>query len=101
MMSCSDCDTLFVPTGFSPNGDGVNDGYVIDHIDNYPGNRLWVYNRWGNLIYKARDYKNDWDGVANVSGIYMGKKVPNGTYYYILDLNDNSKPRAGYLIIRR
>jgi len=94
------CDTLFVPTGFSPNDDGVNDGYVIDHIENYPGNRLWIYNRWGNLIYKARDYKNDWNGIANVSGIYIGKKVPSGTYYYILDLNDGSKPRAGYLIIR-
>ncbi len=94
------CDTLFVPTGFSPNDDGVNDGYVIDHIENYPGNRLWIYNRWGNLVYKARDYKNDWNGIANVSGIYIGKKVPSGTYYYILDLNDGSKPRAGYLIIR-
>jgi gliding motility-associated-like protein len=94
------CDTLFVPTGFSPNDDGVNDGYVIDHIENYTGNRLWIYNRWGNLVYKARDYKNDWNGIANVSGIYLGKKVPSGTYYYILDLNDGSKPRSGYLIIR-
>ena len=95
------CDTLIVPNGFSPNDDGTNDGYVIEGIENYPGNRLWVYNRWGNLIYKAKDYRNSWDGVANVSGIYMGKKVPTGTYFFILDLNDNSKPRAGYLIIRR
>ena len=95
------CDSLLVPNGFSPNGDGTNDGYVIDGIEDYPGNKLWVYNRWGNLVYKAKDYRNDWDGVCNVSGIYMGKKVPTGTYYFILDLNDNSKPRAGYLIIRR
>lgn len=94
------CDTLFVPNGFSPNSDGTNDGYVIDHIDNYPGNRLWVYNRWGNLVYKARDYKNDWNGIANVPGLYLGKKVPAGTYFFILDLNDGSKPMSGYLIIR-
>jgi gliding motility-associated-like protein len=94
------CDTLLVPNGFSPNGDGTNDGYVIDGIENYPGNKLWVYNRWGNLVYKAKDYKNNWDGVCNVSGVIMGKRVPEGTYYFILDLNDNSKPRAGYLIIR-
>lgn len=94
------CDTLFVPNGFSPNGDGTNDGFVIDGIENYPGNKLWVYNRWGNLVFKTKDYDNRWDGVANVSGIYMGHKVPAGTYYFILDLNDNSKPRAGFLIIR-
>jgi gliding motility-associated-like protein len=94
------CDTLLIPTGFSPNSDGTNDGYVIDHIDKYPGNKLWVYNRWGNLVYKAKDYDNSWNGIANVSGVFMGKKVPAGTYFYILDLNDNSKPHAGYLIIR-
>jgi gliding motility-associated-like protein len=96
-----DCDTLLVPTGFSPNDDGVNDGYVIDGIDGYPGNRIWVYNRWGNLVFKTENYNNYWDGVANVKGIYFGEKLPSGTYFYILDLNDNSKPRSGYLIIRR
>ncbi len=95
------CDTLFIPNGFSPNDDGTNDGYVIDGIENYPGNKLWVYNRWGNLVFKTKNYDNSWDGVCNVSGIYMGRKVPTGTYYFILDLNDNSKPRAGFLIIRR
>jgi gliding motility-associated-like protein len=95
------CDTLFIPNGFSPNDDGTNDGYVIDGIENYPGNKLWVYNRWGNLIFKTKNYDNKWDGVSNVAGIYMGHKVPTGTYYFILDLNDNSKPRAGFLIIRR
>jgi gliding motility-associated-like protein len=95
------CDTLFVPNGFSPNDDGVNDGFVIDNIDKYPGNKLWVYNRWGNLVYKAKDYNNTWDGVSNVSGIYMGKKLPTGTYFFILDLNNNSKPYSGYLILRR
>jgi gliding motility-associated-like protein len=94
------CDSLFVPTGFSPNEDGVNDGYVIDGIEGYPGNKLWVYNRYGKLVYKATDYTNSWDGISNISGLYKGKKVPTGTYFYILDLNDRSKPRAGYLIIR-
>ena len=95
------CDSLLVPNAFSPNGDGTNDGYVIDGIENYPGNKLWVYNRWGNLVYKTKDYRNDWDGTSNISGLYMGKKVPSGTYYYILDLNEGSKPKSGYLIIRR
>jgi gliding motility-associated-like protein len=95
------CDTLFIPNGFSPNDDGTNDGYVIDGIENYPGNKLWIYNRWGNLVFKTKNYNNKWDGVANVAGMYIGQKLPSGTYYYILDLNDGSKPYAGYLILRR
>jgi gliding motility-associated-like protein len=94
------CDSLLVPTGFSPNDDGVNDGYVIDDIQSYPGNKLWIYNRWGNLVYKAKDYANTWNGVSNVKGMYFGTKVPSGTYFYILDLNDGSNPRSGYLIIK-
>lgn len=95
------CDSLLVPTGFSPNDDGVNDGYVIDGIENYPGNKLFVYNRYGRLVFKATDYANSWDGVSNVSGLYMNKKLPTGTYFYILDLNDRSKPRAGFIVLRR
>ncbi|MFM8949371.1 MAG: gliding motility-associated C-terminal domain-containing protein, partial [Bacteroidota bacterium] len=95
------CDTMLIPTGFSPNGDGVNDGYEIEGIENYPGNILYIYNRWGNLIYKAKDYKNNWTGECNVSGINYGKKVPSGTYYYILDLNDGQKPRNGFIILRK
>ena len=95
------CDSLFIPNGFSPNNDGINDGYVIDGILNYPDNKIWIYNRWGNLVYKTKGYANQWDGVANVQGIYWGKKVPPGTYFFILDLGDPAeKPRAGYLIIR-
>jgi gliding motility-associated-like protein len=95
------CDTMLIPTGFSPNDDGVNDGYEIEGIENYPGNILYIYNRWGNLIYKAKDYKNNWTGECNVSGIQFGQKLPSGTYYYILDLNDGQKPRNGYIILRR
>ncbi|MFM7079321.1 MAG: gliding motility-associated C-terminal domain-containing protein, partial [Bacteroidota bacterium] len=95
------CDTLLIPNGFSPNGDGVNDGYEIEGIDNFPGNILYIYNRWGNLIYKSKDYQNNWTGECNVSGVNYGQKVPAGTYYYILDLNDGQKPRNGFLILRK
>jgi len=95
------CDSLFVPNGFSPNDDGVNDGFEIPGIETYPGNKLWVYNRWGNLIFKAKDYKNEWDGKSNISGNYLGETLPNGTYYYILDLNNGTKPLSGYVVLRR
>ena len=95
------CDTLFVPTGFSPDGNAVNDTYVIDGLSKYPGNLLYIYNRWGNLVYKKRDYDNSWDGTSNVAGVYIGQQLPNGTYYFILDLNDGKKPMQGYLTLKR
>jgi gliding motility-associated-like protein len=95
------CDTLFVPTGFSPDGNTVNDTYVIDGLSKYPGNILYIYNRWGNLVYKKRDYDNTWDGTSNVAGVYLGQQLPNGTYYFILDLNDGKKPMQGYLTLKR
>jgi gliding motility-associated-like protein len=94
------CDSLIIPSGYSPNGDAVNDAFVIKGIENYPGNKIWIYNRWGNLVYKAHDYDNKWDGYSNVSGIYIGKKVPSGTYFYVLDLNNNTKPLQGYIVLR-
>ncbi len=95
------CDTLDIPNGFSPNGDGTNDVFEIEGIDNYPGNVLFIYNRWGNLVYKKKEYANEWDGRSNVNGVMFGEELPNGTYYYILDLNINQKPINGFVVLRR
>ena len=95
------CDTLDVPNGFSPNNDGVNDYFVIDGLSKYPDNTLFIYNRWGNLIYKKQEYDNKWDGKSNVSGIYFSRTLPNGTYYYILDLKNDEKPLNGFVVIRK
>jgi gliding motility-associated-like protein len=94
------CDTLIIPSGYSPNGDVINDAFVIKGIEHYPGNKIWIYNRWGNLVYKAHDYDNKWDGYSNVSGIFIGKRVPAGTYFYVLDLNNHEKPLQGYVVVR-
>jgi gliding motility-associated-like protein len=95
------CDTLDIPNGFSPNNDGTNDTFVIDGIDQYPGNVLFIYNRWGNLVYKKKEYANEWDGRSNVNGVMFGEQLPNGTYYYILDLNLDQKPINGFVVLRR
>jgi len=95
------CDTLDIPNGFSPNDDGTNDYFTIDGINNYPGNSIFIYNRWGNLIFKERDYNNKWNGSSNVGGVMFGEKLPNGTYYFILDLNNEQKPINGFVVIRR
>ena len=95
------CDSLLIPDGFSPDGDGVNDEFVISGIDNYPGNKLEIFNRWGNILYQKNNYDNSWNGTVNTGGITLGNgKVVSGTYFYVLDLGSGEKPRAGYLIIK-
>lgn len=104
------CDTTFksdiivlpvklkIPNIFTPNGDGINDFFIIDNDpagtnsdeeitrgfehesynplnDYYLRTQLTVFNRWGRIVYKSSDYKNDWDGG----------KLPDGTYFYVLE----------------
>jgi len=93
---------LVVYNEFSPNNDGANDTFIIDCIENYPNNKLSVYNRYGSLVYDRKAYNNDWDGTANVSGaINREEKLPTGTYYYILDIGDNATIKTGWLAITR
>lgn len=95
------CDNEDIPNGFSPNNDGTNDFFVIDGITDYPGNVLYIYNRWGNLVFKQKEYDNRWNGQSNVAGSYLGQDLPEGTYYYLIDLNDNKAPTTGFVILRR
>jgi gliding motility-associated-like protein len=81
------CET-YVPEIFTPNGDGKNDGFVIKNIENYPNNKLKIFNRWGNMVYQKDSYLNEFEGFAN-TGDQVGKsKLPAGTYYVILDYGD-------------
>ena len=72
--------TMFIPDGFSPNGDGVNDKFIITHTVSTKID-LEVYNRWGVLVYKSSDYQNDWDGKG--LGTFLGKELITGTYYCV------------------
>ncbi len=86
----------FVPEGFSPNGDGINDLFVIKEIADFPKGVLKVFNRWGGLVFESADYQNNWDGT------YNGEALPNGTYFYVLDLGLNAEePQKGYIYINR
>lgn len=84
---CADIDSVTVtvnidlvtdfPNAFSPNGDGDNDVFEIDHLDQFPDFKLEIYNRWGNLLYTQTDPASFWDGRNN------GKDMPVATYYFI------------------
>ena len=82
-----DVQDIDVPNGITPNGDGLNDAFVVDLLDNadpelYPDNRFTVFNRWNDVVYDVRNYANDWQGTNE-----QGNMLPAGTYYYILRLN--------------
>ena len=86
-----------VHTGFSPNGDNMNDTWTIEGIENYPDNKVMVFNRWGNLVYDKEGYLNDWDGT------WRSDNLPDGTYFYLVEVNINGKTEtfSGYLQIHR
>jgi gliding motility-associated-like protein len=92
---------LSVPNGFSPDGDGVNETFVIQGLEAYPDAGLQIYNRWGNLVYEKVPYDNKWEGTSNVGGVLFGSNLPEGTYFYMLDLNNDEKPMSGYVILKR
>ena len=75
---------LHIPEGFSPNGDGTNDKFVIANAIDY---NIYVemYNRWGGKVYSSNgNYNNDWDGRCNQPGALFNQTIANGTYFYII-----------------
>ncbi|WP_431293677.1 Ig-like domain-containing protein [Pedobacter sp. P26] len=91
-------EDLFIPGGFSPNNDGINDYFVVGNTNGKNIN-LDIFNRWGNLIYRSKSYQNDWNGKST-EGIHVGEEVPAGTYYYVLTI-DGTDRRVGYITINR
>ncbi len=75
------------PNTITPNGDGMNDMFIFDDLitstpDQFPDNELIIFNRWGDIVFQAKPYNNDWSGLTET-----GSELPQGTYYYILRLN--------------
>jgi gliding motility-associated-like protein len=90
---------IFIPEAFSPNGDGLYDNFVIEGVADKKIT-LKVFNRWGNLVFQSTDYQNNWNGIGN-EGLHKGENLPDGTYFYTIDLGDGSKPRSNYVVIKR
>ena len=86
------------------NNDGKNDRFVVDCLSYFPNNNVKIFNRSGVLVYEGDYYDNIntfFDGIGK-NGIYMtGNVLPVGTYFYIIDKGDGSKPRTGYLELVR
>lgn len=95
--------TLFIPQGFSPNGDGINDFWNIEGIDNFPNAEVTVFSRWGDEVWTngVTGYKNNTtDGF--IGNNRQNGALPDGTYYYLVKFNvDGIKNQAGFLQINR
>jgi gliding motility-associated-like protein len=89
------CET-YATQGFSPNGDGKNDTFIIPGILSRQPNRMTIMNRSGQVVYDVENYKNDWNGrSAN------GQELPDGTYYYVLDFYGKYPTVSTYVYINR
>jgi gliding motility-associated-like protein len=90
----TDC---FIPTIFTPNGDGTNDRLIIPCLETerFPQNRVVIFNEWGDAVYQAQPYLNDWTGTRE------GKDLPVATYFYIVDFGDGRPVQNGFLILER
>ena len=98
---------IIIYNGISTNGDGTNDSFIIENIEDFPDNRVQIFNRWGIEVYDREGYLNDdgnefrgfSDGRVTVQ---RGDRLPVGTYYYIVNYVDNdgqNQSVAGYLYI--
>ncbi len=91
-----DCiDQLSIPSGFSPNGDGINDLWIIRNSELYPQLELKVLNRWGEMIFSSSGYDSPWDGT------HKGKELAASTYYYVINLGNGDAPFSGSITIVR
>ncbi len=86
-------DCITIPNAFTPNGDGINDTWIIDNIEMFPQATINVFNRWGQKVFEARGNSEPWDGT------YDGKFLPTGSYVYVIDLQNGTKEYKGTVTI--
>jgi gliding motility-associated-like protein len=87
--------SIAMSNAFTPNGDGVNDTWIIKNIEGFPNSVVRVYSRYGAAVFYSVNYAVPWDGKRS------GADLPAGIYYYIIDLKNGDKPTAGWVVIIR
>src|SRR5690554_1869353 len=102
--------SFLLPNAFSPNGDGINERFVISGLGETEESTLEVFNRWGTIVYRSQGkrYDNSWDGTSNVGAmVSIGKELPNGVYFYVYSVKKNvngsiqTRNYSGYVELRR
>jgi gliding motility-associated-like protein len=82
-----------LPNTFTPNGDGVNDTWEISGINNDLKTTVTIFNRHGTIVFSSRGYPTPWNGE------YQGRKLPMGTYYYVISVNGSKQILSGSITI--
>ena len=92
-----DDNCLFIPSVFTPNGDGINDTWQIDGINLYSNPNIRVFNRWGQKVFESLSQLYvPWDGIG-----INNEEQEIATYYYVIDLNLDNKNYNGSVTIKR
>ena len=88
---------LIIPRALSPNGDGVNDYWHIQGVEKIPDNRVFIFNRWGDKICVINNYDNQsnrWEGKDD-----NGNILPDGTYYFLMEVKNLGKSFNGWIYL--
>ncbi|MCX2494449.1 MBG domain-containing protein [Pedobacter sp. PF22-3] len=88
-------EATIVTNSFSPNGDGINDQWTLNFLQNYPQCRVQVFSRSGAIVFSSIGYQSPWDGT------YKGSDLPLGTYYYMIELKNSKRILSGSITILR
>ncbi|APQ16252.1 T9SS type B sorting domain-containing protein [Maribacter hydrothermalis] len=86
---------IIAAEAFTPNGDGINDNWVIPGLNNYPNNTVKVYNKTGRLVFEAKGYQNNWGGFYKDNR----EQLPSGSYLYSITLGNGKSPLQGWIFI--
>jgi gliding motility-associated-like protein len=103
------CDTVEIHNAFTPNGDGINEWFQIDNIEQpcHLPNTVEIYNRWGVLVYETKNYDNNtrrFEGISEGrTTVNKSSELPTGTYFYIIQWTDGTQKvtKDGYLYLTR
>lgn len=84
-----------IPNGFTPNGDGTNDTWILENSDAYADCEVNIFNRWGNKVFSSRGYTSAWDGRID------HEELPAATYYYVIKFHPDLPVKSGSVTIFR
>lgn len=84
----------------TPNGDGINDYFTLKILEKSPNNEFRVFDRAGLLVFEQSNYKDEFSGKGNKNIFMKGEYLPEGVYFYLLELKDLNLKYQGYFYLQ-